>query len=126
MKSEANPGGSSVVTFAPKKGLIEIDPGKIWLHRQFGILLRSARPAGTELGRFEVSLAYDGEPIADPVSLVWDPVGDFTQEFRNRFHLVTGDINVKGGTFVASTGKLLSDSHEQLLAAIGAGTSSFQ
>lgn len=64
-----NPDGSTVVTFVPKKGLIEIDPGKIWLHRQFGILLRSARPAGTELGRFEVSLAYDGESVADSVSL---------------------------------------------------------
>ena len=35
---------------------------------------------------------------AYPLSLTWDPVGDFTQEFRNRFHLMTGDIIVKGGT----------------------------
>ena len=69
VRLESNPDGSSIVTFVPREGLIEIDPGKIWLHRQFGILLRSARPAGTELGRFGVSLAYDGEMIADPVSL---------------------------------------------------------
>lgn len=35
--------------------------------------------------------------IADPVSLVWDPVGDFTQTFSNRAHATTGTLTVKGG-----------------------------
>lgn len=35
--------------------------------------------------------------IADPVSLVWDPVGDCTQTFSNRAHTTTGTLTVKGG-----------------------------
>ena len=32
------------------------------------------------------------------ISLTWDPVGDYVQEFRNRVHEMTGDLVVKGGT----------------------------
>lgn len=35
--------------------------------------------------------------IADPVSLVWDPVGDCTQTFSNRAHTTAGTLTVKGG-----------------------------
>ena len=35
--------------------------------------------------------------IADLVSLVWDPVEDFTQTFSNRAHTTTGTLTVNGG-----------------------------
>ena len=35
--------------------------------------------------------------IAGSVSLVWDPVGDFTQTFSNRAHTTTGRLTVNGG-----------------------------
>lgn len=36
--------------------------------------------------------------VLDKVSLVWDPVGDFTQEFSNRVSTTTGSITVRRGT----------------------------
>lgn len=37
--------------------------------------------------------------VGDAVSLVWDPVEDFTQTFSNRVNSTTGSISVKRGTF---------------------------
>lgn len=36
--------------------------------------------------------------VLDKISLVWDPVGDFTQEFSNRVSTTTGSITVRRGT----------------------------
>lgn len=40
--------------------------------------------------------------VKGDVSLVWDPVGDFTQEFNDKASTMTGDIIVKRGTFKVS------------------------
>ena len=40
--------------------------------------------------------------IADNVSIVWNPVGDFTQEFRDRAHTTTGNLVVSNGTLKVS------------------------
>lgn len=40
--------------------------------------------------------------VKTAVSLVWDPVGDFTQEFNDKASSMTGDITVKRGTFKVS------------------------
>ena len=37
-----------------------------------------------------------------PISLSWEPVGDFTQDFRDRTHLNWGTISVSRGTFRVS------------------------
>ena len=42
--------------------------------------------------------------ICDDISLVWDPTGDFTQEFVAYPSETTGSITVKGGTFKVSGG----------------------
>ena len=36
------------------------------------------------------------------VSVVWEPKGDFTQDFRDRAHKTTGTLTVKGGTMRSS------------------------
>jgi hypothetical protein len=40
--------------------------------------------------------------LEDTVSVVWDPAGDFTQDFRNREHTTKGSLVVKGGTMRVS------------------------
>ena len=36
--------------------------------------------------------------LCDAVSVIWDPQGNYTQDFRNRIHPTSGSIWVKGGT----------------------------
>jgi hypothetical protein len=36
--------------------------------------------------------------LCDAVSVIWDPTGNYTQDFRNRIHPTSGSIWVKGGT----------------------------
>ena len=40
--------------------------------------------------------------LQDAISLVWDPVGDFTQTFADRVHTTTGSLAVKGGTLTVT------------------------
>ena len=77
--------------------------------------IESVAPTGTAGSRLNVYHVNTGrEPLtltlrgtADAVayaelmgklSLVWDPVGDFTQEFRGMAHRMSGTIAVRGGT----------------------------
>ena len=40
--------------------------------------------------------------LTDALSVTWDPVGNFTQDFRNRTHSTSGTLTVKGGTMRTS------------------------
>ena len=83
--------------------------------------IESVAPTGTAGSRLNVYHVNTGrEPLtltlrgtADAVayaelmgklSLVWDPVGDFTQEFCGMAHRMSGTIAVKGGTLASAEG----------------------
>lgn len=53
------------------------------------------------------------------ISLVWDPVGDYTQTFLDRVHTTTGSLTVKGGT-LRSGGTNSFSSVSRLVIAAGA------
>ena len=40
--------------------------------------------------------------LTDALSVTWDPVGNFTQDFRDRTHDTSGTLTVKGGTMRTS------------------------
>lgn len=75
--------------------LAETDRQSVAVRSTTGVTSGTAVPATLTLRG--TASAVTPMMIADPVSLVWDPVGDCTQTFSNRAHTTAGTLTVKGG-----------------------------
>jgi len=72
-----------------------IDTVAIWTSDNIRTTPGSTAPVLTLYGTAD---ALSKAAIADDVSIVWNPVGNFTQEFRDRNNSTTGSLVVSNGT----------------------------